>query len=183
MTMSDKTQLVEEWRPIPDYEGRYEVSNLGRVKSLPNSRRFTEMILKLGINKKYPHRYVNLTSLGPNGKWVQKAFSLHRLVAKVFIPNPGNKPQALHGPNGPSDNSVSNLYWGDGFNNMADRERDGTVNRGSRNGQAVLTPELVAIVKERLRLKESQSLIADYVGCARTTIAAIAQGRTWSHVS
>jgi hypothetical protein len=96
---------MEIWKPIKNYEGLYEVSNLGRVKSLPKGKfsRKSEMILTL---RKHPYKCVNLCK---DGKVSTK--TVHRLVAEAFIANPYNKPVINHIDCNPSNNNVSNLEW------------------------------------------------------------------------
>jgi len=95
---------MEIWKEINGYEGLYEVSNLGRIKSLPKGKhRKSEMILTL---RKHPYKFVNLSK---DGKANTK--SVHRLVAHAFIPNPLNKSTINHIDCNPSNNNVSNLEW------------------------------------------------------------------------
>ena len=95
----------EIWKPIKDYEGLYEVSNLGRVKSLNYRKPGKEKILK-NIESNYGYLMVGLTK---NGK--QKLFTVHRLVAETFIPNLEGKPCIDHINTVKSDNRVENLRW------------------------------------------------------------------------
>lgn len=97
--------MEEIWLPIVGYEGLYEVSNMGRVKSLGNDRDRKEKILKPGNNG---HGYL-LVRLCKNrkGKW----FLVHRLVAEAFIPNPDNLPCINHKDECKTNNQVSNLEW------------------------------------------------------------------------
>lgn len=82
--------MQEEWRDIKGYEGKYQVSNLGRVRSLKNSKgSYREKILNLS----YSHNKYLLVSLGSNPR---KSFRVHRLVAQVFIPNPNNYKEINH---------------------------------------------------------------------------------------
>lgn len=101
----NKINIMEVWKSIKGYDGLYEVSNYGRVKSLPKAKhsRKSEMILKL---RKHPYKCVNLCK---EGKISTK--SVHRLVAEAFIPNPYNKPAVNHIDCNPSNNNVSNLEW------------------------------------------------------------------------
>lgn len=93
---------IEIWKPVVGYEGLYEVSNWGRVKSLKFGK---ERILKL-IKDKDGYFIVNLYK---NKKI--KSFRVHRLVAEAFIDNPDNLPQVNHKDENPSNNVVSNLEW------------------------------------------------------------------------
>ena len=103
---------MEEWRDIEGYEGLYQISSLGRVKSFP---RHTTQGGKLKINK-IKGGYC-LIKLCKNGK--TKRFYVHRLVAQAFISNPNNLPMINHKDENPSNNNVDNLEWCDcKYNNM-----------------------------------------------------------------
>lgn len=92
----------EIWCPINGYEGIYEVSDQGRVKSLKFGK---ERILK---TDKVVGGYLQVT-LCKNGEL--KKYRVHRLVAKTFIPNPDNLPQVNHKDENKTNNSVHNLEW------------------------------------------------------------------------
>lgn len=97
--------MEEEWRDVPGYEGFYQVSNLGRVKSMPNrSNHKGSMILSLSVVNGYMH-----VGLSKNAE--QKICKVHRLVAAAFISNPRNLPQVNHKNGNKSDNRVENLEW------------------------------------------------------------------------
>lgn len=99
---------MEIWKDIKGYEGLYQISSLGRVKSLKRidyiGRARKEKILKYGIRNGYP--YVVLCC--ENRK---KKYSIHRLVAEHFIDNPLNKSQIDHINTDKTDNRVENLRW------------------------------------------------------------------------
>lgn len=98
--------MNEEWRDIKGYEGLYQVSNLGRVKSLRDkNNKKRELILKPKIMR---NGYLKV-DLCKNGK--QKTFTVHRLVATVFISNPKNFPTVNHKDENKLNNNVSNLEW------------------------------------------------------------------------
>lgn len=99
-----KNIINEIWRPIKGYEN-YEVSNLGRVKSLNYHRTDKEQIMKSYTTKK---GYLRINLL-KNGKGTK--FLIHRLVAEAFIPNPDNKPCIDHINTVRDDNRVENLRW------------------------------------------------------------------------
>ena len=103
----------EIWKDIKDYEGLYQVSNYGRIKSLKrkvktkngNYQGYNEKILKYGeTNKKY-----YIVALCKNGKISAKL--VHRLVAEAFIPNPDNKPCVDHIDTNSKNNNSINLMW------------------------------------------------------------------------
>ena len=97
--------MKEEWRDIIGYEGLYQVSNLGRVKSFLYYNGTNERIIK-PIQLK--NGYYNI-SLSKNK--INKKEYIHRLVAKAFIPNPNNYPIINHKDENPSNNCVNNLEW------------------------------------------------------------------------
>jgi hypothetical protein len=100
---------MEIWRDIEGYEGIYQVSNLGNVKSLERlsmqNHLLKEKILK---PRKITDGYLSV-SLCKNNK--VKQFSIHRLVATAFISNSSNKPYINHIDCDPSNNNVDNLEW------------------------------------------------------------------------
>lgn len=111
------TAAVEEWRPVVGYEGLYEVSNLGRVRSLditriqlsrkgnPFKRRICGHILKAGYNSVTGYLYVNLWNR------IGHTYRVHRLVAMAFIPNPYNLSDVNHKDENKLNNRVDNLEW------------------------------------------------------------------------
>ena len=96
----------EIWKPVKDFEGIYEVSNFGRVRSFEKGCNHPEMILK-PIVKADGYTLVNLYYA--HRKF--KARYVHRLVAQAFIPNPNNYPQVNHKDENKQNNRAENLEW------------------------------------------------------------------------
>ena len=94
---------MKDWKPWPDFEGFYEVSDFGRVKSL---HRNTEMILKPRIARD-GYCYVCLAKPGV----CLENRAIHRLVAITFIPNPFNLPEVNHLSGVKTENGVTSLEW------------------------------------------------------------------------
>ena len=121
---------IEIWKDIENYEGKYQVSDLGRVRSLERDiyyqngtiHHLKEKMLVQRIDK-YGYMRVNLYL---NGKI--KTILTHRLVAEAFIPNPENKPQINHRDEVKTNNVVENLEWCSAQEN---------VNYGTRTARAV----------------------------------------------
>ena len=98
----------EIWEDIKDFEGLYQVSNYGNIKSLPKNHRYgskSEKILKPKSDKQ-GYLVVDLSKFGK-----VKRYRIHRLVAQEFIPNPDNKPTVNHINGIKNDNNLNNLQW------------------------------------------------------------------------
>lgn len=97
----------EEWKPIPGYEGLYEISNYGRVRSYQLDS--NGKILSPGNTGKDGSGYC-FVNLYKDGK-AKKHCTVHRLVAEAFIPNPSNFPQVNHMDECKKNNYFENLEW------------------------------------------------------------------------
>lgn len=97
--------MNEEWKPVKDYEGLYEVSNLGRVRSLNWCRTGTTKVLVPGCHSA-GYKQIQLHKDGN-----MRTRCVHRLVAEAFIPNPAKLPQVNHKDLNKANNSVENLEW------------------------------------------------------------------------
>lgn len=101
-----KDIVVEKNGTLYDFTGLYQVSNLGRVRSLRNNHgKYREQILKPRLNKS------GYLMIGLNNDKKQQQFYVHRLVASTFIPNPNKLPQVNHKNETKTDNFVDNLEW------------------------------------------------------------------------
>lgn len=120
---------------INDYKGLYQVSNLGRVRSLnrydSKKRKIKGTVLKIRHESK-KRNYIHY-SLNKDGK--SKEFKAHRLVAIMFIPNPEGKPQVNHIDGNPENNNVENLEWCTNGENIKHAYKNNLIERkiGKRN--------------------------------------------------
>lgn len=117
----------EIWKPVVGYEGLYEVSNWGRVKSIKFGK---EIILKQSKNKKTGRLHVVLCKNG-----ILKTYSVHRLVAEAFIDNPNNYKEVNHKDENPQNNVVSNLEWCDAKYNCNYGTRNKRISEKMTNGK------------------------------------------------
>ena len=99
--------MEEIWKDVKNYEGLYQISNLGRLKSVERiykNRKCKELIKKTSVANGYER-----IGLSKNGEI--KYFSIHRLVAEAFIDNPKNLPCINHKDTNKRNNKVDNLEW------------------------------------------------------------------------
>lgn len=150
--------MIEEWRKIVGYEGLYEVSSLGRVRSL-------DRYVKTCYGSYRLHKGKILSpGIRPDGYLVvslqYRMFRVHRLVAQAFIPNPDNLPQVNHLDEDKSNNRVENLEWCDAkYNNNYGTARIRAKETAIKNGYCT------GLSKEEYRKKyyqENNDKIKEY---------------------
>jgi hypothetical protein len=120
----------ERWRPVPEWEGAYEVSDKGRVRSLDrmvrthhDGRRLARgQILKPSPASKYGHQKVAFT----NGAGVYRNFQVHQLVMRAFVGPCPDGMEVRHLDSTPWNNVLSNLTYGTRVENARDRVENGT---------------------------------------------------------
>jgi hypothetical protein len=105
--------MKEIWRDIEGYEGLYQVSNLGRVKSLGNGGSNSKERIRKLSKEKCGYLFVALSKNG-----IKKQYKVHRLVASAFIPNHNNLPYVNHKDECKTNNACSNLEWCDAKYNI-----------------------------------------------------------------
>lgn len=169
--------MTEVWRPVPGYEGRYAVSDLGRVRSTTTR----PTIMKLSEDRNgYPRVRLWLDSK------TARHWLVHRLVLLAFVgPPPSNAPYGLHGPGGLKDCRLSNLYYGTAErNNGPDKLRDGTISGsvGSEVPSSKLTEADIPVIRTRYAAGETQQAVADDYGVSQSVISGIVTRKWWKHV-
>jgi hypothetical protein len=180
---------MEKWAAVVGFDGAYEVSSFGKVRSLPRSvdavsrwgtvrqMRFTGKELNaVPGNHGYPK--VSLRSLG------KTTYALvHVLVATAFIgPKPSQKHQINHKNGDKIDNRVENLEWVTPQENVIHRCRVLKLGSGERQHCAKLTAEKVRAIRARYAAGETQDAIAADFGVARPNISFIVRRKTWTTV-
>lgn len=167
------TLTQEVWSPVLGFEGLYEVSTHGRVRSLHKRHLGNGLILRLKTDR-YGYKAVRLSR--PEG---HSDRLVHSLVAEAFI---GKRPagkQVAHANGDKNDNFVANLRYATPLENAADKFVHGTVLRGVDHGRAKLT---VADVLEIRSSNLSQSKTAALFGISCGQVSNIRTRKQWGHL-
>jgi hypothetical protein len=177
---------MENWKDINGYEGLYQVSDMGRVKSQPKQwiggkgaiRNHDGKILQSSFNGGYLQ-----VVLQNNG--IKKTIKIHRLVAEAFLPNLENKLEVNHIDTNKSNNKLDNLEWNTRNENM----KHASINKcfGERRGEAnnsnkVNVNQVIDIRFKYKTLNMSQKDIAKEYGVSSMAIFRIVNNKTWQHV-
>lgn len=173
--------MTEIWRSVPGWEGLYEVSDQGRVRSLDRivehvgdgrRRKFKGRVLRAGDDG---HGYVQVSLTRPGERrWCVKVY---RLVLLAFrgAPGPGQEGSHLNGRR--SDDRLANLVWEDHRQNCERTLDHGTDTRGERNAQAKLTQRQVRAIRSS---REQGVVLAARYGVAESTISNVRNGLTYA---
>ena len=154
--------MAERWKWVPGYEGKYQVSDLGRVKSFVKSPE--GKLLRPGTMNRFGHCSVAL------GRGNSKC--VHALVLLAFVaPVPKGK-ESLHENGIGSDNKLNNLRYGTRSENNID---------SAKLGRRKLNPEKIALMLAAFKLK-SQAQVAREFGITRATANKIFHRKLWAHV-
>lgn len=169
---------TEQWKDIPGYEGRYQASTFGRIKSLARiikTGAVPVFHLKSRILRPAASRqgYLHLPLEG-------KDHRIHRLVALTWLPNPANKEQVNHIDGKKANNHVSNLEWTTRAENMKHASALGLHCFGENKPDAKLTnKQVIAIRWEYKQGNQSQSEIARAHGVHPSVICRIVNNKKW----
>lgn len=181
--------MEEEWRDIIGYEGLYQVSNLGRIKSL-----YKKVICKNGfrsckekILKNNSYGDYNRIQIGKKSKH----FLVHRLVAKAFIPNPENKPCVNHINGIKTDNRKENLEWSTYSENTIHAydvlkcNRYANSKENYKRGSDQCFSKLKDYEVKEIRRKYSKGMgiiLSKEYNVSQTTILNIVNNKIWVHI-
>jgi hypothetical protein len=168
----------ERWLPVVGWEGLYEISDLGNVRSHYTG---TRSRLRGDLLSPGPNAYGYLTvALYRDGG--SKSRLVHQLVLEAFVGPREPGVMSLHGTGGHTDNRLVNLRYGTAKENAADRYRDGTNNHGERCGTSKLTEAIVTECRRRYAAGETQATLAQEYGVNTGAICEAINGKTWAHL-
>jgi len=174
---------VREWKEIKGYEGLYEVSNYGQVRSLDKvdclGRERKGRVLK---QQKHKRGYLNI---GLTKNKIRKMCYVHRLVAQAFVLNPENKAEVNHIDGDKENNLAENLEWVTSSENNQHAYNTGlnqALNRakGEKHGESKLTEKQVVEIYVRVHNGESGRKLASEFNVTHYTISDIKRGKRWS---
>jgi hypothetical protein len=166
----------EIWKSLADYDGIYEVSSHGRIRSLPRKHgKRNKSILKPVDNTRYYQYHLSKNS-------ESKFLLAHRLVASAFIPNPENKPQVNHINGNGKDNRVENLEWATPSENGLHSYSLGLskIVRGEKVNGAKLKEDHVLKIRELGKSSLTHGEIASMFGVQRRTVGDIINYKRWA---
>lgn len=179
----EKVSVKEVWKDIHNYEGCYQISSFGRVKSLDRTnsrgRKLNKRLMRSSLDS-YGYRHINLYKNGT----IQN-FTIHRLVARTFIENLENKEQINHKDGDKQNNNVVNLEWATSSENI--RHSFDKLNRprlrGVSNAASKLTEARVKEIKRLLTLGNlTQKEIGAMFGVTHSNISAIKLNKSWEYI-
>lgn len=178
--------IQEYWKPVAGWEDFYQVSNWGRVRSI---ERTVQCTFNGTVSSRTFPSVVRKQQIGTNGylsvrlqtQQKAKTYSAHVLVAEAFLgPRPPGQ-DVCHGPEGKLINTPENLSYGTRKQNLADRDRDGTSQKGERGPTAKLSAEQVKEIRS-LRRTHTLKMLAEIYGVGLTNISAICRRITWTEI-
>ena len=166
---------MENWKDISGFNGLYQVSDQGRIKSFIVSKKGRVMKFDT-VSRRY--NYIGLR-LG----MIQKNYVVHRLVANAFIENPENKPQINHKDGNKLNNYVENLEWCSASENMKHACKTGLITpprlKGPDHPRALLNQKQVNIIKAMKGMEILQKEIAPLFNIYTSTVSNIQTGKTY----
>ena len=179
--MQEQCSTQEVWKPIPGWEGLYDVSDHGRVRSLDR------VIVNGGITRMLRGRLLSTNTkqsgyataaLHKNGN--RRSVSVHKLVLTSFAGERPNRSVCRHLNGDKADNRLVNLMWGTPAENERDSAIHGVKAVGTKNGQAVLTWSDVLLARVITASGLASAIeIAAVFGVSQTAILDAVSGKTW----
>jgi hypothetical protein len=187
MADSHDTNAREEWKAVVGFEGCYEVSNRGRVRSLDRVVIRSDGIPqpqsgKVLRQQRNPKRGGRLSVHLCREDLSRHRITVHRLMLEAFVGPCPEGMEACHGDDNHLNNVIDNLRWDTKRNNMVDRDRNGKTVKGLTHGNAKLTDDDIREMRRLRSAGAKLSELAERYGIAFGQIGAIVRGKAWKHV-
>jgi len=184
---SEETNITEIWKDIKGYEGRYQVSNMGRVKSLERvtiRKDGSKLPVKERILKPCtkPNGYLQVVLCASSGK--RETPKIHRLVCEAFHENPKNKPCVNHIDENKANNVASNLEWctyEENLNHGTHNARSAKA-RSKPVGQYTLEGELVKVWQSTMEVERELGFLNGNISAAARGEYKAAYGYVWKYI-
>lgn len=179
---------LERWVDILDfnghYQGYYQVSDFGRIKSLSRLiRHWRGGFLRLPERIMSPDRAEGYSIVILCRDGVRRDVVVHRLVASAFVPNPCGKPDVNHKDFNKGNNHYKNLEWVTKKENSRHAVDGGRMNQvGSGNGSAKLNEGMVLDILQRIAAGERQRALASEYNVSEALVCMIKKREIWRHV-
>lgn len=168
--------MTEVWKPVVGREGQYEVSSLGRVRSVPH-----ELVHRDGVTRPIKGRLLKLQARDPRYFSVSiggRSIRVHRLVAEAFLGPAPDGCIVLHANDNGHQNHVGNLRWGTHSTNRADARHNRGAVGGLARSDGRLTEAEASVIKALVAFMPRR-VVARAFGVSRGCVDGIHRGKNW----
>lgn len=188
--MDTKQAFKEKWLPVVGFEGFYEVSNFGKVRSVDRfTKKKTDGIgrimparqIKGRVIDQRPHKFGYLiVTLSVDGKHYTR--TVHKLVAEAFIGKRNKGDVIRHLDGDPKNNHISNLSYGSQKQNMQDAIKHGTVERGEKRYNAKLSNEDITRMKMDISNGMKSVEVSKKYGVSEIYVCKVINNTRWKNI-
>lgn len=185
--------MEEIWKDIPNYEGLYQASNLGRVRSLDRTykkwredfKRFCickvkGRILKLCVAKNHCAHNYQKVSLVKNT--ISTVTLVHKIITETFLGKRPNNLEVRHLDGNGMNNIISNLEYSDHKTNMNDRRKHGTIYFGENHFRSIFKNKYIINIRRLYNEGKNMTEISKLYNCNKTTIRFIVRRFSWRNI-
>jgi len=170
--------IAENWLPVVGHEGKYEVSDAGRIRSLPRKRWQGKVYCLVNGTELKPGRcksgHTTVSICGVSAY-------VHRMVLEAFVGECPPGMECCHWDGRPSNNRLDNLRWDTRKSNRADQLRHGTLPRGEKNAHAKVTEAQISQIRDLCERSDlTRKEVGRMYGISGKSVSDIHLRKTWS---